>query len=113
MSGITTHILDTSRGRPADGVSVTLENFVASEWKFLGGAVTNSDGRISSFNLARPISEPGSFRLRFDVAPYFRARSVQSFYSEIIVAFEVSDPAEHYHVPLLLAACGYTTYRGS
>jgi 5-hydroxyisourate hydrolase len=113
MSGITTHILDTSRGRPAEGVPVTLEHRSGSEWKFLGSAATNADGRVASFSLSEPLSVSGEYRLRFNVEPYFLARGVESFYSEITIAFHIRNPAEHYHVPLLLTACGYTTYRGS
>jgi 5-hydroxyisourate hydrolase len=113
MSGITTHILDTAHGRPAGGVSVILERLVGAEWKVLGRTATNADGRIGAFFPATPISSPGAYRLRFDVAPYFRAQAAESFYSEITITFNVDDPAEHYHVPLLLSPCGYTTYRGS
>jgi 5-hydroxyisourate hydrolase len=113
MSGITTHVLDTSRGRPAGGISVILERLVGSEWKVLGKAATNADGRIGAFAPATPVSSPGAYRLRFDVAPYFRTHETDSFYSEITITFNIVDAAEHYHVPLLLSACGYTTYRGS
>jgi len=114
MSGITTHVLDTARGRPAAGVAVRLETRVAGGgWQALGRGVTDEDGRLRDLlPPAHPLVE-GSYRLTFDVAPYFAASDVQGFYPEVSVTFDVRDPAAHYHVPLLLSPYGYTTYRGS
>ena len=114
MSGISTHVLDTSLGRPAARVPVTLE-LAASEghWKLLGKGATDSDGRIA--NLLPPdlpLAE-GTYRLQFDTAAYFRTRSEPGFYPSVSVVFVVRDTSQHYHVPLLLSAFGYSTYRGS
>lgn len=113
MSAVTTHVLDTSRGMPAVGVPVSLE--VRAEdgtWKAMGRGATDSDGRAQMLpggeNVAR-----GVYRLTFDTAAYFLALNVQGFYPEVQIAFEVRDPSQHYHVPLLLSRYGYSTYRGS
>jgi 5-hydroxyisourate hydrolase len=113
MSILTTHVLDTSRGKPAGGVPVTLE--VRSEdgsWKRLDRGATDADGRAGM--LANEASIPrGVYRLSFDTAAYFSALNVEGFYPEVVVTFEARDPSQHYHVPLLLARYGYSTYRGS
>jgi 5-hydroxyisourate hydrolase len=110
---ISTHVLDTSIGRPAASVAVELLRQNGSAWTSVSQAVTDTDGRVPAL---LPASEPaaaGGYRLTFDVGAYFRARGVESFYGTIAIDFVVRDPAAHYHVPLLLAPHGYTTYRGS
>lgn len=111
MSAITTHILDTAMGRPAPGVPVRLDARKAEAWKALAEAATDADGRIRDLGPAR--AHPGTYRLVFDTATYFAAMRQQAFYPEITIAFEVGDPEQHYHVPLLLSPYGYSTYRGS
>ncbi len=113
MSGISTHILDSSRGCPASGVAVTLEARAPDgAWKQLGAARTDADGRVKDLTNGAGAS-PGEHRLRFDVAPYFAAQNIQSFYRQIEVAFTVRTAGERLHVPLLLSPFGYSTYRGS
>lgn len=113
MSAVTTHILDVSVGLPAAGVPVGLYFLSGAEWKPLASSVTDTDGRARDLLASDAILERGTYRLRFDVAAYFRTRSIDSFYPEVTVTFEVRDPGQHYHVPLLLSPYGYTTYRGS
>jgi 5-hydroxyisourate hydrolase len=114
MSGITTHVLDTSRGRPAAGVPVTLEVQSADgAWKSLGRGATDADGRLRDLLPAVAPLARGTYRLTFDTEAYFRAQSAESFYPRVEVVFTVRDPAQHYHVPLLLSPFGYSTYRGS
>lgn len=114
MSGISTHVLDTSLGRPAAGVPVTLEQQDAEgNWSLLGRGVTNAEGRVAQVLSAGVALAPGRYRLTFDTATYFRARGVESFYPSVTVVFEVRDAGQHYHVPLLLSPYGYSTYRGS
>jgi 5-hydroxyisourate hydrolase len=114
MSAITTHILDTSRGRPAEGVKILLEyQETSGEWKELGKGETDSDGRLRTLIPADASLQTGTYRLSFDVESYFAAQDVESFYSIINIVFIVSDASQHYHVPLLLNPFGYSTYRGS
>jgi len=101
MSGITTHVLDTSRGRPGAGIAVQL-------WRgdeLLHETKTDADGRA---RLAETI-EAGTYRVVFKIGGYFDA----GFYPEAAIAFEVRDASQHYHVPLLVSPFGYSTYRGS
>jgi 5-hydroxyisourate hydrolase len=113
MSAITTHVLDISRGRPAEGVPVTLEIEAAGGWKLLGKGTTNVDGRLgdllpNDFGLSA-----GVYRLIFDTTVYFANQQLTSFYPQITIVFRIEDPGQHYHVPLLLSPFGYSTYRGS
>jgi 5-hydroxyisourate hydrolase len=114
MSGITTHVLDTTRGEPAAGVPVRLETRVeGGGWHTLGRGVTDEDGRLRDILPPAQALAEGSYRLTFDTASYFAAQGTMGFYPEISVTFVVRDSSTHYHVPLLLSAYGYTTYRGS
>lgn len=108
---ITTHVLDTARGRPAAGVPIRLEQRVGAEWIERGRAATDADGRLRTL-LTTPL-EAGDWRLVFDTGSYFKQLGVEGFYPEAAVAFTVRDAAQHYHVPLLLQPFGYATYRGS
>jgi 5-hydroxyisourate hydrolase len=109
--GISTHILDTSKGRPAKGVTVRLEQVVGMATTELAQGVTNDDGRVKP--LLDTIPMKGTFRLVFEVAPYFAAQGIDTFYPSVAIDFVVKDVGEHYHVPLLLNPFGFSTYRGS
>jgi 5-hydroxyisourate hydrolase len=111
MSGITTHVLDTSRGRPASGVAVRLERGSDSRWEPVGAGVTDADGRVRDLLSSSPAS--GRYRLTFDTGAYFAAVGDKAFYPEVSVTFAVDGDEDHYHVPLLLNPYGYSTYRGS
>lgn len=114
MSTISTHILDTSRGRPAGGVGIALEVLNAGEgWSRLVEAETDADGRITQFGISESQLIPGTYRLVFGVERYFESLQQQSFYPEVVVTFLIEDGTEHYHVPLLISPFGYSTYRGS
>ena len=104
---LSTHVLDAVSGTPAVGVAVTLTD---AESTVLATAVTDDDGRVK--NVADDLPA-GTCRLTFDTASYFAANAVTAFYPEVVIAFEVTDPAAHYHVPLLLSPYAYSTYRGS
>jgi 5-hydroxyisourate hydrolase len=113
MSQITTHVLDTSLGRPAAGVPVVLEvEDVGTGWKQVGRGATDKDGRLSDL-LGEASLVEGTYRLMFDTHSYFADRKVAALYPQVTVVFSVRDAAEHHHVPLLLSPFGYTTYRGS
>jgi 5-hydroxyisourate hydrolase len=110
--GISTHILDTTRGKPAQGVAVTLERGDGENWTVVGSGTTNADGRVGGLCVEAP--EPGRYRIRFEVSTYFEAIDVDGFYPRVDIEFLVRAGAgDHYHVPLLLNPFGYATYRGS
>lgn len=114
MSTISTHILDTSRGRPAAGIGISLEVLNAGEgWSPLSQAVTDDDGRVKAFVLNEPQLGAGTYRLIFSVGKYFSGLNEKSFYPEVTVSFLLEGGTEHYHVPLLISPFGYSTYRGS
>ena len=102
---ITTHVLDTAQGRPANGIPVRLEVRESGKWTLVGEGATDADGRLET--LTRGAITKGTYRLTFDT----RARS--AFFPEVTIQFEIADPSAHYHVPLLLSPFGYSTYRGS
>lgn len=111
--GISTHILDTALGRPAADVPVSLAHWQSGEWALLNGTVTDADGRAKHL---LPADEPlgaGLYRARFDTAAYYEAQGLAGLYPYVDIVFEVKNADQHYHVPLLLTANGYTTYRGS
>ena len=110
---ISTHVLDTSIGRPAAGVAVTLHRLDGGVWHEVARAETNADGRVAALLPAGAPDAPGTFRLTFDVASYFAARGQETFYTTIAIDFLVRHAAQHHHVPLLLSPFGYSTYRGS
>ena len=112
-SPITTHVLDTSRGRPAAGIGAKLERLAGADaWQTIGEGNTNSDGRITSLMPPGSLAA-GRYRIVFAVAQYFQALNVTSFYPQITIEFQIVATTEHYHVPLLLSPFGYSTYRGS
>ena len=112
MAGITTHVLDTSVGRPAEGVPVLLEVLDGDGWRQVGSGSTDGDGRLSDLLPAERV-RVAMYQLRFDTAAYFSSQGVEGFYPEIAIRFEVTDAGAHHHVPLLLSPFGYSTYRGS
>jgi 5-hydroxyisourate hydrolase len=110
--GISTHILDTTRGRPAADVAVTLERADGSAWAAVGQGRTDADGRLKT--LTPPGEVPtGRYRISFAVEAYFASHKVDGFYPSVSIEFWVRHGAEHFHVPLLLNPFGYSTYRGS
>ena len=113
MTGISTHVLDTSLGRPAAGVAVRLLRHDGSEWTELASATTGADGRVTELLPPGSVSAAGTYRLIFDAAAYFAARHAETFYADITVDVVVRDPSQHHHVPLLLSPFGYSTYRGT
>lgn len=114
MSGISTHILDTSRGIAASGVAVTLEHQAASgQWATLASARTDADGRVKSLLPPGTALAAATYRLRFETGPYFAATGTQPFFPHVEVVFAVLDASRHHHVPLLISTFGYSTYRGT
>lgn len=113
-SPITTHVLDTARGRPAGGVPVALAARDGPDgWREIARGRTDEDGRVRDLLQPGTALAAGVYRLTFDTGAYFRALGVEGFYPHAEVVFEIRNPAEHHHVPLLLSPYGYSTYRGS
>lgn len=111
---ISTHVLDTSAGRPAEGIAVLLESRTETgDWRIVGSRTTDGDGRIGEFVKDGISIASGRYRLTFETGDYFEAAGVKSFHPRVQIEFAVRDENEHYHVPLLLSPFGYTTYRGS
>jgi len=114
---ISTHVLDTSRGRPAAGVPVILEQVTGADGsgprREIARATTDADGRVRELVPAGTSVDAATYCLTFDTGAYSIASGQESFYPRVSVFFTVSNPAEHHHVPLLLSPYGYSTYRGS
>ena len=113
MPEISTHILDTSQGRPAIGVEVTLSQWIGNRWRSLSKAVTDENGRISDLHHGTTHDEQGLYRLQFATEKYFSALNTEALYPWVDVVFGIKDANEKYHIPLLLSGHGYTTYRGT
>jgi 5-hydroxyisourate hydrolase len=110
---ISTHVLDTSIGRPATGIRVILESEDDGVWHRQADCVTDAEGRARDLMPGDAPRRAGRYRLTFDVAAYFAGRGVEGFFPSVIIVFDVRDTAQHHHVPLLLSPFGYSTYRGS
>lgn len=109
---ITTHVLDTSRGKPGANIQVDLERLDDTSWVAVGSGVTDDDGRNRTLTPQGPV-QPATYRLRFHTAAYHAAKGEQGFFPVVEIQFQIVDGAAHYHVPLLLSPFGYSTYRGS
>ena len=111
--GISTHILDTALGRPAAGVSVTLAFMRNELWIPLNDAVTDANGRCLHLLPQTQSLQPGLYRIHFKTTTYYEQHQIEGLYPYIEIVFTASGGQQHYHIPLLLTANGYTTYRGS
>lgn len=111
MTGLSTHVLDVSRGKPAAGLDVILERFDDGVWHQVSRSLTDEDGSTG------PLIEPGTlsagtWRLTFDTGAFYAERGKSCFWPEVRLLFEVSDPERHHHIPLHLARHGYSTCLG-
>jgi 5-hydroxyisourate hydrolase len=113
LSGISTHVLDVSLGRPAVSVPVTLEQNIGGDWYKLATHLTDADGRVQQLLPPETTLSAGTYRLVFSTGTYFKAQNAEGLYPEVAITFLVHEHAGRYHIPLLLAANGYSTYRGS
>lgn len=111
MSQITTHILDTSLGKPAPGITIILYSQSTDAWKEIAKGITNNDGRIVDL-LKNEVLKYGTYKMRFETKDYFDKMGIATFYPYVEIVFDISSQ-EHYHIPLLLSPFGYSTYRGS
>jgi 5-hydroxyisourate hydrolase len=113
-SPITTHVLDTMKGKPAAGVSAVLELETSPfQWRELARGVTNADGRIGELLPEDHHLATGTYRITFQTGVYYQVAGVAGFYPWVSVVFSVTERKSHYHIPLLLSPFGYSTYRGS
>ena len=113
-SPITTHVLDTARGLPASGLSVRLEMLREGQRpRLLGEGVTDADGRLGDLLRRSHVLEAGTYQLVFETGAYFEAANTPAFFPVVQIIFQITAPARHSHVPLLLSPYGYSTYRGS
>ena len=112
MSQLTTHILDTTKGRPAAGVAVVLHTQADDDWREIAHGNTNADGRVPDLLPREQPLVPGVYKLKFLTREYFEREGTAHFYPFVEICFTVTD-ASHYHVPLLLNPFGFSTYRGS
>jgi 5-hydroxyisourate hydrolase len=108
---LSTHVLDTSIGRPASGVGLRLFVEDKGDWRELGHGTTDADGRCKGF-APGPLGA-GVYRIVFESGAYFGGKGIRTFYPQVSVHFEITDAGAHYHVPLLVSPWGYSTYRGS
>src|SRR5215471_2547605 len=116
MASLSTHVLDTVRGLPAEGVVIDLHAYQNGSRRHLKTTVTNADGRPKEPLSTSPLAA-GIYELTFHAGDYLRAAGLKltdpPFFDEVVIRFGIADPAAHYHVPLLLSPYGYSTYRGS
>jgi 5-hydroxyisourate hydrolase len=110
--GLSTHILDTSSGRPAANVPLVLFLQDGEVWRPIGEGVTDSDGRCKTL-FGENALQAATYKIHFDTEHYYGVQGLTGLYPYVEIAFVIADPAQHYHIPLLLTANGYTTYRGS
>lgn len=120
MGKLTTHVLDTTRGKPGHGIPVRLYEVLGEQRSLISQALTNSDGRCDEALLEGGAFKPGVFELIFSVGPYFEALESESdnsttprFLDDVVIRFGIASADEHYHVPLLITPYSYSTYRGS
>lgn len=111
-SQLTTHVLDTSKGKPGKDISICLQMPVNGNWQTIALGITNADGRIGDLLPSQKNLSPGNYKLVFDTEKYFAAQKQKGFYPEVEIQFSITD-GSHYHVPLLINPFGYSTYRGS
>jgi 5-hydroxyisourate hydrolase len=111
--GISTHILDTALGRPAAGVPITLARMTNGVWSHINDAATDADGRCKHLLPPAQPLHSGIYRIHFETSAYYKPNGLTGLYPYVEIVFIVSEGEQHYHIPLLLTANGYTTYRGS
>ncbi len=110
--GLSTHILDTALGRPATEVALVLSQMQDGEWQEIGRGETDADGRCKTLLGDAPLAA-ATYKIRFATAEYYAVQNLTGLYPYVEIVFTVADPAQHYHIPLLLTANSYSTYRGS
>ncbi len=112
MSQITSHILDTTKGKPVAGVRISLYQGSNDEWTEIARGMTNEDGRITDLIKTEEPLQRGIYKMRFETKDYFDQYQVPTLYPYVEIIIDIQT-TEHYHIPLLLNPFGYTTYKGS
>ncbi|MDC0181509.1 MAG: hydroxyisourate hydrolase [Candidatus Pseudothioglobus sp.] len=114
MGKLTTHILDTSMGTPAQGVEIKLYKRNDSSLKLINSAKTNEDGRCNEPLLSGDLFEEGCYEIEFNIGHYYATKEIDCpFLKDVVIRFYISNSDENYHVPLLISPFSYSTYRGS
>ena len=113
MSQITTHVLDTATGIPAQGIAITFSQLMNDKWTELAKGATNNDGRVSDLLADDKVLDAGRYKVMFKTEDYFNKQGTEVFYPYAEVVFDIKGDGQHYHIPLLLAPFSYSTYRGS
>lgn len=111
MSQITTHVLDTARGCPAEGIEISL--YREGDPSVMASGVTNADGRVGTLLADGQVLPAGTYRVHFALEAYLQANQMDVFYPYADIVFTIGGDGQHYHIPLLLSPYGYSTYRGS
>ena len=112
MSQVTTHVLDTSAGKPGKNITVQLMQNTSNEWKSIAQGITNNDGRIPDLLPEGKSLTAGNYKIVFETGNYYATQNIKTFYPAVEIQFIIFDDS-HYHVPLLISPFGYSTYRGS
>jgi 5-hydroxyisourate hydrolase len=112
MSQITSHVLDTTKGKPATEITAVLYRGENDEWTEIARGKTNNDGRITDLLKKEELLQSGIYKIRFETKDYFDKDRIPTFYPYVEIVFDIQS-TEHYHIPLLLNPFGYSTYRGS
>lgn len=112
VSQITTHVLDTTIGKPGQNITIKMQHPINAGWQTIAQGVTNKDGRIGDLLPPNRNLQPGTYKMLFETGKYFESIAVKGFYPQVEIQFTVFDDS-HYHVPLLVNPYGYSTYRGS
>lgn len=112
---ISVHVLDQAQGKPAESVRITLEeqSINGDTWTVIARKTTDNHGRVSSLLPDDKSLHKGAYRVTFDTGEWFASRRQATFFPSVTVTFRVEDPAQSYHIPLLLSPFGYSTYRGN
>jgi len=118
MGRLSTHVLDTSLGRPGAGIELLVERIDGDSRRRVASAVTNDDGRCDAPLLEGDALIAGEYEMRFALGAYFDRTGVPAadgrrFLDTVVIRFGIVDAGEHYHVPLLISPFAYSTYRGS
>ena len=112
-SPLSTHVLNTTTGKPASGVSLVLQKQSGHGWDELRNVKTDAKGRVSDLYIPGEALQVGTYRLIFETGEYFKTQGVPTFFPRVEVVFAIEKTDEHYHIPLLISPYGYSTYRGS